>query len=103
MEKSLEKMEAADIVIYLFDVADPFEEIMERKKELIGRKKPFLLVLNKIDTTVEEAVHKRYSNDELLISTKINCMSIDWKQRLVDLVVSGEGAGGDGEDGFVDV
>ncbi|HTI11431.1 MAG TPA: tRNA uridine-5-carboxymethylaminomethyl(34) synthesis GTPase MnmE, partial [Puia sp.] len=34
MEKSLEKMEQADIVIYLFDVNDEVEEVMGRKREV---------------------------------------------------------------------
>ncbi len=36
MEKSREKMEMADIVVYLFDVADEVEEVMGRKEELEG-------------------------------------------------------------------
>ncbi len=90
MGKSLEKMEAADIVIYLFDVADPFEEVVERKKELVRRGKPFLLVLNKIDTRVEEDVRQKYSADELLISAKTNLHIDLLKQRLVDLVLQGQ-------------
>jgi tRNA modification GTPase len=34
--KSLEKMEQADIVLYLFDVADAAEEVVTRRAELIG-------------------------------------------------------------------
>ena len=36
MEKSLEKMGAADIVVYLFDVGDAVEEVVARKRELEG-------------------------------------------------------------------
>jgi tRNA modification GTPase len=36
MEKSLEKMEQADIVIYLFDAGDAVEEIAARRRELTG-------------------------------------------------------------------
>ena len=36
MEKSLEKMEQADIVIYLFDAGDAVGEIAERRRELTG-------------------------------------------------------------------
>ena len=89
MERSLEKMEAADIVIYLFDVGDVMEDILERKKELIAKGKPFLLVLNKIDTTVEEIVRDKYP-DELLISAKTHLHIDLLKRRLVDLVLQGE-------------
>ncbi|MBN9383369.1 MAG: tRNA uridine-5-carboxymethylaminomethyl(34) synthesis GTPase MnmE [Chitinophagaceae bacterium] len=34
--KSLEKMQQADIVVYLFDVGDMFDEVMGRRKELEG-------------------------------------------------------------------
>ncbi len=34
--KSLEKMEQADVVVYLFDVNDDVEEVMERRRELNG-------------------------------------------------------------------
>jgi tRNA modification GTPase len=36
MGKSLEKMEQADVVIYLFDINDPVEEVMERRREYAG-------------------------------------------------------------------
>jgi tRNA modification GTPase len=36
MEKSVEKMTQADIVIYLFDAGDSVEEVMERRRELEG-------------------------------------------------------------------
>jgi len=36
MEKSLEKIRQADIVLYMFDVADPIEEILEKRRELEG-------------------------------------------------------------------
>lgn len=36
VERSLEKIEQADIVIYLFDVADPVDEVVAGKRELEG-------------------------------------------------------------------
>jgi tRNA modification GTPase len=36
MGKSFEKMKQADLVVYLFDVSDPVEEVMERRREYAG-------------------------------------------------------------------
>jgi tRNA modification GTPase len=49
--RSLEKMEAADIVVYLFDVTS-FEEVATLaavRDDLVGKGKKFLLVGNKVD------------------------------------------------------
>jgi tRNA modification GTPase len=87
--KSLEKMEQADIVLYLFDVGDPLEEVVARKSELIAAGKPFLLVGNKVDTTVEEVVKLRFP-EELLISAKEGLHIDLLKKRLVDQVLEGK-------------
>ena len=49
--RSLEKMEAADIVVYLFDVSSSAEiaEVEDVRRELEGKGKKFLLVGNKVD------------------------------------------------------
>ena len=48
--RSLEKMEQADVVIYLFDVGEEGEEeVRAIRAELLGKGKAFLLVGNKVD------------------------------------------------------
>lgn len=49
IERSLEKMQQADLVIYLFDVRDDRAEIEKRKAEMEERGLNYLLVANKID------------------------------------------------------
>ena len=48
--RSLEKMEQADVVIYLFDVGEEgVEEVRAMRMELLAKGKAFLLVGNKVD------------------------------------------------------
>jgi tRNA modification GTPase len=60
VERSLEKMEQADIIVYLFDVNDAVEEVRERWTELVKRNKPFLLVGNKADTLGDARSRERF-------------------------------------------
>lgn len=89
MEKSLEKMEQADIIIYLFDVGDPMETVAERRTELQAAGKTFLPVINKVDTLDEAAAAKKFPG-ELLISAKAHLHIDRLKERLVDLVLQGK-------------
>jgi tRNA modification GTPase len=55
--RSLEKMEQADIVVYLFDVnADDAASVSAVRDELAAKGKPFLLVGNKVDGLVSDAL-----------------------------------------------
>ena len=49
IERSYEKMRAADLVLYLFDVTDPVEEVKQWAKEAAVEGLRFLLVGNKMD------------------------------------------------------
>jgi len=114
MEKSLEKIEQADIVLYLFDVADAVGEVEGRRRELqggpagAGPEKNILWVGNKVDmfggdgvmgavsvgvigTSVDAANEKfRSIPGVVFISAKQN-LDIDLlKKRLVDLVLDGK-------------
>jgi tRNA modification GTPase len=120
--RSLEKMEQADVVLYLYDVHDPVGEVVEVRKELMGKEKAFLLVGNKVDVVgggdgsgngvveagagldagdsgahVAAAVSSvapqvRFA-EEVLISARAGKGIDVLKQRLVDLVLQGEAAG----------
>jgi tRNA modification GTPase len=116
--RSLEKMEQADVVIYLFDVGEEgFEEVCKMHTELRAKGKTFLLVGNKVDVgdrdsgvaggagvatagvagttgaATATAVQVRFP-EEVLISAKEEWGIDVLKQRLVDLVLKGEAADG---------
>jgi len=91
--RSLEKMQQADIVVYLFDVADGVEEVVSRKRELEGveGEKRFLWVGNKVDAMGEDAARRKFSllPDAVFISAKEGRQVDVLKQRLVDQVLQG--------------
>ena len=95
--KSLEKMEQADIIVYLFDVNDTLVSVATARDELVSRGKPYLFVGNKIDGLDEGWVRSRFPQD-LLISARDSRSVEVLKQRLVDQVLAGDAASvaGDG-------
>ena len=107
--RSLEKMEQADIVVYLFDVNDDPASIALLRVELQGKGKPFLLVGNKVDA-FSSASSLGASSDrsaaslfpqELLISAR-EARHIDvLRQRLVDLVLGGASSSFSGDSAIV--
>jgi tRNA modification GTPase len=107
--RSLEKMDAADIVLYLFDVRAAREaargeltgswgedrrDLDRVREDLIARGKVFLLVGNKVDEFAG-VVEARYP-EEVLISARDGRGVDVLKQRLVELVLKGETAIGEG-------
>jgi tRNA modification GTPase len=109
--RSLEKMEQADIVVYLFDVREEVAvsavgdglrsessgvrgDLMDVREDLLARGKAFLLVGNKMDMAGGE-LDVRYP-EEVLISARDGRGVEVLKRRLVDLVLQGEAAIGDG-------
>jgi len=103
VEKSREKMQQADIVIYLFDVNTMLPtdlEQVEREFEAAGYK--YLLVGNQIDKGEEKALRIQFdrsagagvdSSRLLLISAKQGLHVEVLKERLVDLVLGGQVSG----------
>ncbi|HEY4062808.1 MAG TPA: tRNA uridine-5-carboxymethylaminomethyl(34) synthesis GTPase MnmE [Puia sp.] len=86
--RSLEKMDQADIIVYLFDVRDDAESVAAIRSELQAKGKPFLLVANKVDMVGEDTAKGRFPQ-ELLISAR-DARYIDLlRQRLVDQVLQG--------------
>jgi tRNA modification GTPase len=90
IEKSLEKMRAADVVIYLFDVneTDPTDlekSVKEMKEEGIHA----LLVANKADVVSETVVRQRFSSiaSVLFISAKSGLHLDLLKEKMVDVVL----------------
>ncbi len=94
--KSLEKMEQADIIVYLFDVNDTLASVAVAREQMVARGKSFLFVGNKVDGLDEAWVRSRFPQ-ELLISAR-DSRSVDvLRQRLVDQVLAGQSAGAAGE------
>jgi len=97
--RSLEKMEQADIVVYLFDVgSDDAATVGAVREELVAKGKPFLLVGNKVDGldgSSALAASGRWPQ-ELLISAREGRYIDVLKKRLVDQVMEGAGLGAEG-------
>ncbi len=91
IEKSLEKMRNADIVIYLFDVAhETYEQVLQEQRQLISADKKFILVGNKLDLLDADNAIKKFQNIEaLFISAKEHTHVNILKKELVDKVMSG--------------
>ena len=91
IEKSLEKMRNADIVIYLFDVAhETRDQVFAEQNQLISVSKKFILVGNKLDLLdADNAIRKFEGLDALFISAKEHTHVNILKKELVDKVVTG--------------
>lgn len=93
VEKSLEKMKAADLVVYLFDVqSTSASEIAEAAARFEKDGIKFLLVGNKADVLDEALVRERFSGIAgiVFISAKSALHIEVLKERLVDMVLQGK-------------
>jgi len=92
IERSLEKMKEADIVIYLFDVNNDKGEIERWKQEAEQKALKFLLVANKIDELGEALSKDKFGGIEnvIFISAKGNLHTPVLKEKMVDLVLQGK-------------
>jgi tRNA modification GTPase len=92
VERSLEKLKEADIVVYLFDVNETsVNDIRNITARLDREEKKYLLVGNKSDLLDESIVRERFAYQAgiIFISAK-NQLHIDvLKERLVDMVLEG--------------
>ena len=91
VEKSLEKMRNADIVIYLFDCAhESKEQITEQQQMLLSANKNFILIGNKLDLMNADNIIKKFDEtDVLFISAKEHTHVNLLKKQLVEKVTSG--------------
>ena len=92
VERSLDKMKTADLVLYLFDVNEQKAEIGSMKAELDRQQLNYLLVGNKIDETTDELARHKYSSIDniVFISAKGHQHLEVLKERMVDKVISGQ-------------
>ncbi len=91
VEKSIEKMQQADLVLYLFDVAAESREAVEAAlAEVQQQNRNFIAVGNKIDLLGEQDSQEKFSGDGILfIAAKSQQHTDLLKTRLVDKVVQG--------------
>ncbi len=92
MERSLEKMKQADLVLYLFDATETMAEIVKKKEEFDNQQLSFLLVANKIDMTDENEVKKKFRDlDKIIfIAAKQHLHTDLLKERMIDTVLKGQ-------------
>ncbi len=92
MERSLEKMKQADLVLYLFDAADTRGEIGNKKAEFEDQQLNYLLVANKIDTAGEETAKEKFGDLDkvIFIAAKHHLHTDLLKERMVDAVLQGQ-------------
>ncbi len=91
VERSREKIQQSDIVLYLFDVVNESQrEVEAALLEVQHQNKNFIAIGNKVDKLGEETAQQKFSGDAVLfISAKSNHHIDTLKQRLVDKVVQG--------------
>lgn len=91
VEKSLEKMKAADLVLYLFDVNEESQADIEAALlEVHAFNKNYIAVGNKVDLLTEEKAQDKFSGDGVLfVSAKSNAHIDLLKQRMTDKVIQG--------------
>jgi tRNA modification GTPase len=89
IERSLQKMKEADVVIYLFDVnAINLDELNDAISQLKQHTNSFILVGNKVDKT-ESGIRQKFSHIEgcLFISAKDHLHIEVLKEKMVDAVL----------------
>lgn len=91
VERSMEKMLIADLVLYLFDVnTESQAELEAALLQVQGQNKNYIAVGNKVDVMGEDAAQKKFSGDAVLfIAAKSNKHVNVLKDRLADKVVQG--------------
>jgi tRNA modification GTPase len=90
IEKSLQKMQQADVVLYLFDVEETgVEELKGKIKELETQNIRYLLVGNKIDVADETVAREKFAYIEgiLFIAAKEGLHMEVLKERMLDVVL----------------
>lgn len=91
VERSIRKMQDADIVLYLFDVnTETQAELETALLQVQGQNKNYIAVGNKTDLLGEEKAQQKFSGEGVLfIAAKSNKQVNVLKERLADKVVQG--------------
>jgi tRNA modification GTPase len=92
IEKSLEKIRTADIVLYLFDATEETpEELLKRIADFKKENIKYLLVANKVDKDDEAVLHQKFSTVEhvIYIAAKHSRHTEVLKEKMMDTVMQG--------------
>ncbi len=91
VEKSMEKMRTADLVIYLYDVSTLTSAELESALIMIREQNPRVVAVgNKLDEANPEKIAEKFAGQEsIFISAKTSYHLNLFKQRLYDTVVQG--------------
>lgn len=91
MQRSRDKMQQADLVLYLFDAGEEKLEVGGKKSELDAMGLNYLLVANKIDNVGEDESRSKFGDNDkvVFISAKQNLHIETLKERMVDAVLQG--------------
>jgi len=92
VERSLDKMRSADLVLYLFDVDEEKSEVGHLKSEMEKQQLNYLLVGNKVDLSGESVARDNFSSlDSIVFISAKNHKHLEvLKERMVDKVISGQ-------------
>jgi tRNA modification GTPase len=92
MERSLEKMKQADMVLYLFDVNDHRANVEEMKAEMEKNGLSYLLVGNKIDEAGETKAKEKFAGlDKVVFISAMKGLHTEaLKDRMVDTILEGK-------------
>lgn len=91
VERSIEKMQQADLVLFLFDASDDKQEVERMRAELDKLQAKYLLVANKIDQLGEDKAKAIFGDKDkvIFISAKQQLHTETLKERMVDAVLQG--------------
>lgn len=91
IERSLDKMKQADLVLFLFDANDTRSAIETLKAEIEKQQLNYLLVANKIDIAGEKEAKEKFTDLDkvVFIAAKQHLHTEVLKQKMVDAVLQG--------------
>ena len=92
IERSIQKMQSADLVLYVFDVTEEPSVIDEWRLQAQQQDLNYLLVANKIDEKGEEWARARFGkmSDVVFISAKEGAHLLTLKEQMIDKVLAGD-------------
>jgi len=93
VQRSLEKMKRADLILYLFDAGTvTTNELIKLQKDLEAQKTKYLLVANKIDIAGESLAKEKFNqvSNPLFVSAIKGLYIENLKERMVNLVTEGK-------------
>jgi len=91
VERSLEKMQQASLVLYVFDINDDEHEILQRKVEMDTKALNYILVANKVDTSPLGLQQEKYGGliNVVFISARDKSHIELLQRKMVDSVMTG--------------